>query len=89
MGRLGGQHLRVGGLDDADGFYVEDDGTGVPPSARDDIFDPGYSVKHDNTGFGLAIVERVAKSHGWTTVLTEGTEGGARFEFRGVDTEPP
>ena len=42
-----------------------------------------------STGFGLSIVEGVAESHGWTVELTEGTEGGARFEFRDVDAEPP
>ncbi|PSQ17822.1 hypothetical protein BRD02_02410 [Halobacteriales archaeon QS_8_69_73] len=84
-----GLTVTVGGLDDAEGFYVEDDGTGVPPSARGDVFEPGHSTDRDNTGFGLSIVEGVAESHGWTVELTEGTEGGARFEFRGVDAELP
>lgn len=69
-----------------DGFYVADDGPGVPPDRREDVFDPGYTTnKADGgTGLGLAIVERIADAHGWEVTLTEAADGGARFEFTGV-----
>ncbi|WP_280585777.1 ATP-binding protein [Halorubrum sp. Boch-26] len=49
------------------------------------MFEPGHSTVEDGTGFGLAIVERVAEAHGWSVSATEGRAGGARFEFHGVD----
>jgi PAS domain S-box-containing protein len=66
------------------GFYVEDDGVGVPPAERDLAFDPGYSTSDDGDGFGLAFVSEIATAHEWDVRLVESEEGGARFEFRGV-----
>ena len=74
--------VTVGALDD--GFYVADDGPGIPAAARDTVFEAGYSTAADGTGFGLRIVERVADAHGWTVELAESEAGGARFEVRGV-----
>ncbi|QLH83301.1 hybrid sensor histidine kinase/response regulator [Halosimplex pelagicum] len=75
--------VRVGDCDG--GFYVEDDGPGVPEDLRGDVFDSGFSTRPDNTGFGLAIVERIAEAHGWSVDVTDGETGGARFEVTGVD----
>ncbi|SEG73358.1 PAS domain S-box protein [Halobellus limi] len=77
--------VTVGELDD--GFYVEDDGPGIPPERRSEAFEMGYSTADGGTGFGLNIVERVVEEHGWEISLTEGSEGGARFEIRGVGFE--
>jgi signal transduction histidine kinase len=76
--------LRVGALED--GFYVEDDGPGIPDSEREDVFEAGYSGTDGGTGFGLSIVARVAESHGWDVAATAGSAGGARFEITGVDS---
>ncbi len=65
----------------ADGFYVEDDGPGIPESASDEIFEAGYTTAENGTGFGLNIVSRVVDAHDWTVAITEGAEGGARFEI--------
>jgi len=78
-----GVTVTVGDL--SNGFYVADDGPGIPPDERDDVFEAGYSTARDGTGFGLRIVERVAEAHGWTVYLTESDDGGARFEIRGVE----
>ena len=78
--------VRIGPLGDT-GFYVEDDGPGVPADEREQVFEPGYSTTEDGTGFGLAIVRRVADAHGWDLTVTEGTDGGARFEFHGVELD--
>jgi len=75
--------ITIGELDD--GFFVEDDGPGVPASEREDVFDPGYSTSQSGTGFGLSIVEQVASAHGWRVRVTEGSDGGARFEISGVE----
>jgi PAS domain S-box-containing protein len=82
----GGTTVTVGDL--ADGFYVADDGPGIPPEARDRVFEAGYSTATDGTGFGLAIVREVADAHGWQVAVTESEGGGARFEVTGVEFDP-
>jgi PAS domain S-box-containing protein len=67
------------------GFYVADDGPGIPPDRRGDVLESGYTTSEDGTGFGLAIVKQIVDAHGWTVVVTESDEGGARFEFSDVD----
>ncbi|MFP9193634.1 histidine kinase N-terminal 7TM domain-containing protein [Natronosalvus vescus] len=79
-----GMCVRIGSL--ADGFFVEDDGTGIQPELRLRIFDRGYSTSEDGTGLGLSIVSHIAGAHGWAVCATEGAHGGARFEITGVDT---
>lgn len=74
--------ITVGDLDD--GFYVADDGPGIPGNRRDSVFETGYTTS-DGTGFGLAIVEQVAEAHDWSVELTDSDDGGVRFEFSGVD----
>ncbi|PSP76909.1 hypothetical protein BRC81_11205 [Halobacteriales archaeon QS_1_68_20] len=82
-----GLTVEVGLLDDGDGFYVEDDGVGLPDEEYDRLFEHGYTTNPDGTGFGLAIVESIADAHGWEVRACDGTAGGARFEFRGVRFE--
>jgi len=77
--------VRVGALEA--GFYVEDDGPGIPEADRDDIFEAGYSTADESSGFGLTIVTEVAAAHGWEVRVTDAASGGARFEFTGVETE--
>jgi len=76
--------ITVGDIDD--GFYVEDDGVGIPENRRERCFDIGYSTNPDGTGFGLNIVKQVVGAHGWTIRVTDSNEGGARFEITGVET---
>lgn len=75
--------VTVGELDD--GFYIGDDGPGIPEDERDQVFEQGYSMANTGTGLGLAVVDTVVDIHGWELQLTEGTEGGARFEVVDVD----
>ncbi|PSP86571.1 hybrid sensor histidine kinase/response regulator [Halobacteriales archaeon QS_1_68_17] len=74
--------VRVGTLEDATGFYVADDGPGIPPEDQDMVFDPGISTAEDGTGYGLNVVEEVARAHGWSVDVTRSEDGGARFEIR-------
>jgi len=75
--------VEVGSL--SEGFYVADDGGGIPPDERDEVFEEGYTTAPEGTGFGLSIVEEIATAHGWAVDLTESDAGGARFEITGVD----
>jgi PAS domain S-box-containing protein len=67
------------------GFYVADDGVGIPRERRDRVLDDGYSTRPSGTGFGLSIVQEIADAHDWSVRVTESADGGARFEFRGVE----
>ncbi len=68
-----------------DGFFVADDGPGIPPDERDRVFEAGYSTAADGTGFGLSIVRQVADAHGWALRATASEADGARIEITGVD----
>ena len=74
--------VTVGELDE--GFYVADDGPGIPEEDRGQIFDAGYSTADAGTGFGLSIVDQIVGAHGWSVQVTESEAGGARFEITGV-----
>ena len=68
-----------------DGFYIADDGSGIPEDKREQIFETGYSTNRDGTGFGLAIVREIVEAHGWEITVGDSETGGARFDITGVD----
>jgi len=82
-----GVTVTVGLLEDRSGFYVADDGPGVPEEERERVFDHGYSTSDGGTGFGLSIVSRIADAHRWDVAVTASDAGGARFEVTGVDVD--
>jgi PAS domain S-box-containing protein len=84
----GGQDVTVTVAELDDGFYVEDDGVGLPPEAHDDVFELGYSTTENGTGFGLPIVQRMAEVHDWDLTLCDGADGGTRVEITGVESRP-
>jgi signal transduction histidine kinase len=60
---------------------VEDEGPGVPPALREDLFEPfrqGAESK-GGVGIGLSLVKRFAELHGGTAYVEDGCAGGARF----------
>lgn len=76
--------VRVGRLNSS-GFYIEDDGAGIPPDAHDAIFEWETTMSESGTGLGLAIVQEIIEAHGWMIRSTASDSGGARFEVTGVD----
>jgi len=64
-----------------DGFYVADDGVGVPDVEHDRVFENGYTTRDGGTGLGLPIVRHVARAHGWSVTLTESAGSGVRVEL--------
>ncbi|MGV9884341.1 ATP-binding protein [Streptomyces sp. NPDC003006] len=76
----------------ADGAWavleVADDGSGVPPSERERIFerfvrlDDARTRDEGGAGLGLAIARDVAARHGGTLGVREAPSGGALFELR-------
>ncbi|MFB6361321.1 MAG: sensor histidine kinase [Halobacteriales archaeon] len=85
----GGGDVRIEIGRRGDGFYVEDDGPGIPAEERDRIFELGYAGEDGRSGLGLSIVNEVALQHGWEVTVTDGSDGGARFEVTGVSVEAP
>lgn len=77
--------IRIGAL--SDGFYVEDDGPGIPEEKRDQVLEAGYTSGEEATGLGLSIVKTIAEAHGWVLTVEDGRDGGARFEVREVQRE--
>ncbi|WP_247006400.1 sensor histidine kinase [Halorientalis litorea] len=71
-----------------DGFFVADDGPGIPVSHRSDVFEYGYTTADEGTGLGLSIVRTMAESHGWTVELDDDYHDGTRFVFGGVRSFP-
>jgi len=67
------------------GFYIEDDGPGIPESELDRVFESGYSTSDGGNGLGLSIVRQILTAHGWEVRATDGEHGGARFEVTGVE----
>ncbi len=65
---------------------IEDDGPGIDPDDRDNVFETGYTTDSSGTGLGLSIVHELANSHGWSARITDAqTLEGARIELVGVD----
>jgi len=73
--------VTVGEISETNGFYVEDDGPGIPVEDRKQVFEAGYSTNDEGTGFGLRIVREIVEAHGWNIRITDGPDGGARFEI--------
>ena len=44
---------------------VRDNGTGVPPERRQEIFKPYFTTNQKGTGLGLAVVQQIVLAHGW------------------------
>jgi signal transduction histidine kinase len=80
----GGDDVTVVVGETADGFYVADDGSGIPADDRDSLFEAGFSTKPDGTGLGLSIVNELVQNHGWTIDIVDGRDGGTRVEIGNV-----
>jgi signal transduction histidine kinase len=80
-----GVTIVVDDLADGAGFFVADDGPGIPEDEREAVLEMGYTNSDDGTGIGLGIVTEVATAHGWDVALAESADGGVRFEFHADD----
>lgn len=60
-----------------------DDGVGVPPTVRDDIFEMGVKgPESDGTGLGLGLARALTESYGGQIDLQESESGGADVRVR-------
>jgi signal transduction histidine kinase len=79
--------IEVGLIDASEsvGFYIEDDGTGIPDSEKSDVFDHGHTTSDEGTGLGLSIVSDLIEAHDWRISVSDSEAGGARFEIITAD----
>lgn len=58
---------------------VRDNGPGVPPDRRTEIFKPYFTTQKTGTGLGLAVVQQIVLAHGWEIECLANEPKGARF----------
>jgi len=69
-------------------IHVDDDGPGIPPASREDVFRPFFRIDEarnqdlGGTGLGLAIALDIARSHGGNITLGDSPMGGLRATVR-------
>jgi two-component system osmolarity sensor histidine kinase EnvZ len=69
-------------------IVVDDDGAGIDPAYRDDVFRPFYRLDEarnqdeGGSGLGLAIARDIARSHGGDITLSDSPMGGLRAAVR-------
>ncbi len=69
-------------------IYVDDDGPGVPPDQREEVFRPfvrldeSRNTKAGSVGLGLTIARDIARLHGGEVLLDQSPMGGLRAYIR-------
>jgi len=63
------------------GIAIDDTGPGVPPEAREQIFNPFFTTKKDGVGLGLAIVAKIVDDHRGSIKLESDSRPGAHFRI--------
>jgi signal transduction histidine kinase len=80
----GAQRLRFAAAAQAGTIAVEvaDDGPGLPPKARDNLFRPFFaSARPGGSGLGLAIARELTRAHGGELTLASSTAAGTVFRL--------
>ena len=60
---------------------VEDNGPGIPESARERIFQPFFTTRSQGTGLGLAIVQKLVVMHNGRVTVADARGGGASLQI--------
>lgn len=60
---------------------VEDNGPGIPPAARERIFQPFFTTRSQGTGLGLAIVQKIVVLHNGRVTVADARGGGASIQI--------
>jgi len=60
---------------------IRDDGPGVPPERRTDVFKPYFTTNQKGTGLGLAVVQQIVLAHGWEIECLPNQPCGAVFRL--------
>jgi len=60
---------------------IRDDGPGVLPERRREIFKPYFTTHQKGTGLGLAVVQQMVLAHGWEIECLPNEPKGANFRI--------
>jgi signal transduction histidine kinase len=60
---------------------ISDNGPGVPPENRAEIFKPYFTTYEEGTGLGLAVVQQIVLAHGWEIECLPNDPAGALFRI--------
>ena len=71
---------RNGSADEAV-LEIRDDGPGVSPEQRREIFKPYFTTHQKGTGLGLAVVQQIVLAHGWEIQCLANEPKGALFQI--------
>jgi two-component system, OmpR family, osmolarity sensor histidine kinase EnvZ len=96
FGNIIGNALRYGTVVEVSGnirddrlwLYVDDNGPGIPPHLREDVFRPfvrldaARNLDKSGTGLGLAIALDIAQAHGGDIYLEDSALGGLRVVIK-------
>ncbi len=63
---------------------VRDNGPGVLPEHREEIFKPYFTTHQKGTGLGLAVVQQIVLAHGWEIKCLPNEPRGAVFRISHV-----
>ena len=79
----GGEILISGAKRNSSGafFEIRDNGPGVPPDRRTEIFRPYFTTQTKGTGLGLAVVQQIVLAHGWEVECLANEPRGAVFRI--------
>jgi len=67
---------------------VRDNGPGVPPERRTEIFKPYFTTQKKGTGLGLAVVQQIVLAHGWEIQCLPNEPRGAIFRITHLKLAP-
>lgn len=67
---------------------IRDDGPGVPPELRKEIFKPYFTAQKNGTGLGLAVVQQIVLAHGWNIECDARQPKGAVFRIQRIGLDP-
>ncbi len=76
-------HVELHGVDQRCSVVIEDDGSGIPASQREDIFARGerLDTQKPGQGIGLAVVNDIVRSYDASISLGDSNLGGASFQI--------
>jgi signal transduction histidine kinase len=63
---------------------ISDNGPGVPPEHRSEIFKPYFTTHTEGTGLGLSVVQQIVLAHGWEIQCLANEPAGALFRISHV-----
>ncbi|AJP72162.1 sensor histidine kinase [Sphingomonas hengshuiensis] len=73
--------LRIAAERSGASIEVEDNGPGIPPALRQEVFLPFFTTRASGTGVGLNLARQIVVAHGGAIEVGDAPGGGARFRI--------